>query len=124
MQHCFAIHNVLPGEWIVHFVEPARLPIHLPLTLLPNPGETSFVSRMEASQRSSTAALFPDLDLSSHQITLNGGGDGFSPVRSDGITIGVHTDQLDLASESFSFTTEDLAVSMHPYAARERARWQ
>ena len=57
-----------------------------------------------------TEALPPNLDLSSHQFTTNGGGDGFPPARSDGITTEVHTDQLDLSSVSFSFTTEDPAV--------------
>ena len=71
------------------------------------------MTRMYASQEVSvgpTAAPSPDLDLSSHRITMNGGGDGFSPTRSDAIPTGAHTDQLDLSSVSFSFTTEDPAV--------------
>ena len=41
---------LLPGEWIVHSVEPPRLLISLNLTTFPRPEETSFVARMDASQ--------------------------------------------------------------------------
>ena len=102
---------LLPGERIAHFVEPARLPIHPPLTILPSPGETSFVARMDASQEVSldpTTAPSPDLDFSSHQFTTNSGGDGFSPARSGAAATAIHADRLDLAS--VSFTTTDPAV--------------
>ena len=62
---------LLPGERIAHFVEPARLPIHPPLTILPSPGETSFVARMDASQEVSldpTTAPSPDLDFAAAEF--------------------------------------------------------
>ena len=91
-------------------VESPRVLIHPSLTGTPSPRQTPLVSHMDVSQGGSTAAPSPELEVSSHLITMNGGGDGFSPARSDGITTGVHTDQLDLASLSFSFTTEDPTV--------------
>lgn len=93
-------------------VESPRVPIHPSLTDTPSPEQTSPV-RMDTSQEVSpgpTAAPSLNLDLSSHQFTTNGEGNGFSPARSDAIPTGVHTDQLDLSSVSFSFTTEDPAV--------------
>ena len=102
---------LLPGEWIVHSVEPPRLLISLNLTTFPRPEETSFVARMDATKEVSlgtTAAPTPDLDFSSHQFTTNGGGDGFSPGRSGAAATAIHADRLDLAS--VSFTTTDPAV--------------
>ena len=100
-------------------------PFIFTLTILPSPGETSFVARMDASQEVSldpTAAPSPDLDFSSHQFTTNGGGDGFSPARSGATATAIHADRLDLAS--VSFTTTDPAVQSVRYAARSRAgRW-
>ena len=93
---------LLPGERIARFVEPARLPIHPPLTILPSPGETSFVARMDASQEVS-----PDLDLSSYRFTTNGGGDGFSPGRSAAATA-VHADRLDLGTVTFTTTDPEV----------------
>ena len=64
--------------------------------------------RMDASQGVSlgtTKALSPDFDFSSLRFTTNGGGDGFSPARPVATATGVHTDRLDLATVSFSFTT-------------------
>ena len=102
---------LLPGEWIVHSVEPPRLLISLNLTTFPKPEETSFVAHMDATKEVSlgtTAAPTPDLDFSSHQFTTNGGGDGFSPGRPGATATAIHADQLDLAS--VSFTTTDPAV--------------
>ena len=93
-------------------VESPRVPIHPSLTDTPSPEQTSPVC-MDTSQEVSpgpTAAPSLNLDLSSHQFTTNGEGNGFFPARSDAIPTGVHTDQLDLSSVSFSFTTEDPTV--------------
>ena len=72
------------------------------------------MSHMDASQGSldSTATPSPDLDVSSPLITMNGGGDGFSPRDPETAATAVHADRLDLAS--VSFTTTDPAVQSAP----------
>ena len=62
----------LSSGCIVDLVEPPKLLIHPNLTIIPSPGETFHVPRMDSSQEASlgtTAAPSPDLDLSSHQFT-------------------------------------------------------
>ena len=98
-----------PGEAIIRFATSPRfppliyLPIHDSLTVSPGSGPIPLVSCMDVSQGSPgpTATPPPNLDLSSHQITMNGGGDGFSPVGSSTAAIAVPADQVDLASVSF-----------------------
>jgi hypothetical protein len=62
----------LSSGCIVDLVEPPKLLIHPNLTIIPSPGETFHVPRMDSSQEASlgtTAAPSPDLDLTSHQFT-------------------------------------------------------
>ena len=102
---------LLPGERIARFVEPARLPIHPPLTIFPSPGETSFVARMDASQEVSlgpTAAPSPDLDSFVTPVHDERRGRWLLPGAIRATATAIHADRLDLAT--VSFTTTDPAV--------------
>ena len=56
----------------------------------------------------STAAPLPKLEVSSQPITVNAGGDGFSPVRCSTTATVVHADHLDLTSTFFSTADPDV----------------
>ena len=90
-------------------VESPRVLIHPSLTDTSSPRQTPLVSHMDVSQGGSTAAPSPELEVSSHLITMNGGGDGFSPARSSTTAAtAVPADRLDLAI--VSFPTQDPVV--------------